>query len=288
MMLSKKLFTGAVANGAVVIAAGLLCGGVVRGDITGSVKLEGKAPDMPEINMKAVAECAKKHKDPVYEETVVVGEKGELANVVVALKPDDPSALGGEPRKEDIVLDQKGCQYFPHVIAMQVGQPMKVKNDDEFQHNVHSLAQTNPSFNFSQPNKDDGKPVDPPKATETYKVKCDVHPWMNAWVVVFDHPFFATTGEDGKFDIKGTVPDGDYKVMAWHEKYGTQEGTVTVKDGKGEVNFTFKAEGARGPQSPVEPKLASATQVPAEKSMSCCSGEKSSSSNSGEVASSSK
>jgi len=270
---------------AVAAAALCLTGSMVLADITGTVKLEGKAPDMPEINMKGVAECAKKHKDPVYEQTVVVGDKGELANVVVALKPDDPSALGGEVPKQAIVLDQKGCQYEPHVIAMMVGQAMKVKNDDEFQHNVHSLAQTNPGFNFSQPNKDDGKPVDPPKATETYKVKCDVHPWMNAWVVVFEHPFFAVSDESGKFTIKGTVPDGDYNVVAWHEKYGEMPGKVTVKDGKGEVNFTFKGEGATGAtENPGTPKVASATSSGAtEKTLSCCSGEKSAG---GEVAAS--
>jgi plastocyanin len=246
-------------------------------DITGSVKLDGKAPEMAEIDMSAVKECKAQHQDPVYEVSVVVGEKGELKNVVVALKPDDPGALGGEVPKTPAVIDQKGCQYIPHVLAVMVGQEMLIKNDDPFLHNVHSQAQTNPNFNFGQPNKDDGKKVDSPKAAETYKVKCDVHPWMGAWVAVFEHPFFAVTGDDGKFTIKGNPPDGDYKVVAWHEKYGTQEGTVSVKDGKGEVNFTFKAEGAIGPDNPMTPKLAGtktgAVKTVAnvkEKSMSCC------------------
>src|SRR5262245_56572229 len=87
-------------------------------DITGAVKLDGKAPDMAEIDMSAVKECKAQHQDPVYEETVVAGEKGELKNVVVALKPDDPSALGGEVPKQPAVIDQKGCQYTPHVLAV--------------------------------------------------------------------------------------------------------------------------------------------------------------------------
>ena len=167
--------------------------------------------------------------------------------------------------------------YAPHVLALMTGQDLSVKNDDPFLHNVHSLAQQNPPFNFGQPNKDDGKKVESPKAAETYKVKCDVHPWMGAWVVVFDHPFFAVSDENGKFTIKGNPPDGDYKVVAWHEKLGEQTGTVTVKDGKGEVNFTFKAEGATGPDNAMTPKLASAKTdgatvkaVSNEKTMSCC------------------
>ena len=270
MTIRNKMFTAAAC-----VALGLC--GAARADIKGSVKLDGKPPEMPEIKMAAVAECAKQHKDPVFEETIVAGDKGELANVIVSLKPDDPSALGGEVPKEAAVLDQKGCQYVPHVLAMMVGQKMVVKNDDPFQHNVHSQAATNPPFNFGQPNKDDGKDVDPPKAAETYKVKCDVHPWMGAWVAVFDHPFFAVSGEDGKFDIKGKVPEGEYTIIAWHEKFGTQEGKVKVDaEGNGTVDFTFKAEGATGPtEIPGQPKLASA-KVAGESVMSCCEGEKTS------------
>ena len=271
MTIRNKLFAAAAC-----VAMGL-CATAVRADIKGSVKLDGKAPDMNEIKMSAVAECAKQHKDPVYEETVVVGEKGELANVIVALKPDDPTALGGETPKEPAVLDQKGCQYVPHVLPMMVGQKMIVKNDDPFQHNVHSQSSTNPPFNFGQPNKDEGKEVESPKAAETYKVKCDVHPWMGAWVAVFEHPFFAVSGEDGKFDIKGKVPEGEYTIVAWHEKYGEQTGKVKVDaDGNGTVDFTFKAEGAAGPtENPGQVKLASAKTVATSgATMSCCEGEK--------------
>ncbi|CAN5671501.1 methylamine utilization protein [soil metagenome] len=266
---SSKLLTAAAC-----VALGFC--GIARADIKGSVKLDGKAPEMPEINMKAVTDCAKQHQDPVYEETVVVGEKGELANVIISLKPEDPSALGGEVPSEPAVIDQKGCQYVPHVLAVMVGQQMKIRNDDPFQHNVHSQASINPPFNFGQPNKDEGKAVDPPKAAETFKVKCDVHPWMGAWVAVFDHPFFAVSGEDGKFDIKGKVPEGEYTIVAWHEKYGTQEGKVKIDgEGNGTVDFTFKAEGATGPDNIGQPKLASARTEGAASSMSCCSeGEK--------------
>jgi len=128
------------------------------------------------------------------------------------------------------------------------GQEFKVKNDDPFLHNVHSLSTTNPAFNFGQPNKDDGKAVDPMKAAEYFRVKCDVHPWMSAYIGVFEHPFFAVSKDDGTFAIPTAgLPDGDYTVTFFHEKFASDtpaEEKVTVKDGKGEISHQFKAEAA--------------------------------------------
>jgi hypothetical protein len=221
------------------------CSGALA-QITGSVKLEGKAPEMKPIDMSGVAECNNLHPDPISEETVVVDENGMLANVVVSIKAEEAEALGGTAPAEPAVLDQQGCQYVPHVLPLMVGQKLVIKNSDPFLHNVHSLPQTNPGFNFGQPNKDPGKEApEQPKVAENIKVKCDVHPWMGAWLVVMDHPFFGTSKPDGTYSVAiPNVPDGDYTLTAWHEKYGTQEQKVTVKDGKGEVNFSFKAESA--------------------------------------------
>jgi len=243
--------------------------GAARADLTGAVKLDGKAPEAEQIDMAGVADCAKLHADPVYKEDVVVGEKGELKNVVVAIKKEDSPDLTGEVPKEAAVIDQKGCMYSPHVLAMMVGQEFKVKNSDPFLHNIHSLATTNPPFNKGQPNVNDGEKFDSPKAPETFHVKCDVHPWMSCYVAVFDHPFFSVSDDAGKFDIKG-LPDGDYTVLAWHEKLGTQEQKVSVKDGKGEVNFTFKAEGAMAPAN--ENKAILASDSGKTECKSCCEG----------------
>jgi hypothetical protein len=130
------------------------------------------------------------------------------------------------------------------------GQEFVVKSDDPFLHNVHSLAQTNPSFNFGQP-KQGEKKVDPMKAAEYFHVKCDVHPWMSAYVAVFDHPFFAVSDTDGTFTIKN-LPDGDYTVLIWHEKLATTpvEQKVSVKGGKGELNYTMKQEAALAQPAP--------------------------------------
>jgi plastocyanin len=213
-------------------------------DVTGKVTLDGKAPDMKTIDMTTVAACAQQHPDPVTEEIVVTGDKGELKNVVVSIKKEEGQDLTGDVPKDPAVIDQKGCMYLPHVTAMMVGQPLMVKNSDPTLHNVHSLSTINGSFNKGQPGVNNGELIDPqPKAPETFRIKCDVHSWMAGWIVVFDHPYFSVTGDDGTYDIKN-LPDGDYTLQAWQEKYGSQEQKITVKDGKATADFVFKAGAA--------------------------------------------
>lgn len=264
---------------ALALAGAFSFSNAALGEITGSVKLEGDAPEMAEVDMSAVKECAEQHADPVVDPSVVVGENGELANVIVAIKTDDPSSLGGEPDGDTVELDQEGCMYKPHVISMTAGQELVVKNSDPFLHNVHALAIINPPFNFGQVNVDPGKKVpDSPKATETFRVKCDVHPWMSAYVGVFEHPFHAVSDEEGKFEIAGTIPDGDYTLMAWHEKYGEQEQQISIKDGKPaeEITFTFDAASAMGEPVVGEVTVAAATlskgsdKESCESEKSCC------------------
>jgi hypothetical protein len=210
-------------------------------EITGTVSFEGEAPEPAQIDMQAVKECAAQHPDGAYDESIMVTD-GKLANVVVSVKAD---GLAGEAPSQAAVLDQKGCQYAPHVIAVMVGQPLLVKNSDPFLHNVHSLAIDNPAFNFGQPNKDPGRKVEPMKVVERFKIKCDVHPWMGAHVSVFDHPFFAVSKEDGTFTIPGNLPDGEVTLVAWHEKFGEKEIKVNVAGGKAEgADFSFAAGAA--------------------------------------------
>jgi hypothetical protein len=256
---------------AAAVSAAAACALTARAEITGKVKLDGQAPEPKQIDMGGVPECAKLHADPVFEETVFADENGNLANVVVSIKTDDPSALGGDVPKEPAVLDQKGCTYVPHVLAVMVGQEIVIKNSDPFLHNVHSLAQTNPAFNFGQPNVDPGKKVDPMKVAENIKVKCDVHPWMGMYLIVREHPFFAVSKEDGSFTIPGELPDGEYTLEAWHESLGTQEAKVNVSGGKAELAepITFKASGASAEPVNKDVRLASLTQE--KKADSSCS-----------------
>jgi hypothetical protein len=241
------------------------CSTLSFAQITGTVKLDGKAPEMKPIDMSGVKDCAARHADPVPEETVVASDKGELKNVIVYLKTEEGQTVAGDASKEPAVLDQEGCMYTPHVVAMMAGQTLVIKNSDPFMHNVHSLAEVNPAFNQAQPNVDkDGIKVDNIKSPEVFHVKCDVHGWMSAYVGVFDTPYFATTGDDGKYTIKADqLPDGEYTFVAWHEKFGKNEQKVTVKDHKATADFTVKAEAAQANPAglPVtEIKLASMTK----------------------------
>lgn len=161
-----------------------------------------------------------------------------LRNVLVTVK----DGLGGrkfDAPKTPVTIDQVGCQYKPHVVALQKGQPLKVRNGDDTNHNIHFQPKVNQEHNFSQPKKDMEKDLE--LVTEApFHVKCDVHPWMGAWVAVYEHPFFSVTGKEGTFELKN-LPPGKYVIEAWHEKFGTQTATVEVKSGETkEQDFTFE------------------------------------------------
>jgi plastocyanin len=211
------------------------------GVITGKVTLSGTPPKMMIIRMGAEPACEKEHKQPVHAEDVVVGNDSALENVVVYIK----SGLGNysypapsEPAK----LDQVGCMYVPHVVALMAGQQLEVLNSDPVTHNIHPLPKDNREWNESQPPNSSPIIKEFTRPELSIPVKCNIHPWMKAYICVFNHPYFAVTGTDGTFTIKN-VPPGTYTVAAWQEKYGTQETQVTVsaKETK-TVNFTFKAE----------------------------------------------
>jgi plastocyanin len=177
---------------------------------------------------------------------VVTGKDGGLANAVVSITKGEGQALPGDdaPAKNPGVLDQKGCQYVPHVIAVQVGQPIVVKNSDALLHNVHTQPEKNQPANIAQPFVDPGKKLPVPTDAEYVHTKCDIHPWMSAWIAVIDNKYFAVTDKDGKYELPTGLPDGNYTLHVWHEKYGEQDQKITVKDGKATGNFTFKAEAA--------------------------------------------
>lgn len=207
--------------------------------VSGKATLEGEAPKQKRLRMDADPVCAGAHDGPVLAEEVVVGEGGGLQNVFVFVK----EGLSGDfPAPSDaVVLDQNGCQYKPHVIGVQVGQPLQILNSDKTLHNVHGMPKTNPGFNFAMPKFVKKKDHQFDSVETMVAVKCDVHPWMSSYIGVVDNPFFAVTGPDGTFEIDG-LPPGDYTLVAWQEKYGTQEAKVNVAaDGTSTVDFTFKA-----------------------------------------------
>jgi plastocyanin len=218
----------------------LLAGRVVAGDVGGKVSFDGTAPKGARLKMNADPVCMKAHKEPVVGEEVVVNKNGTLKNVLVYVKDGLGSKKFDTP-KEQVEFDQLGCVYTPHVLGIQTGQELVVINSDPTLHNVHSLSKANPAFNVAQPKKGMRltKKFDKP---ETFKVKCEVHTWMGAWISVFSHPYFAVTGNDGTFQLK-KLPPGEYTVEAWHEKYGTQTTKVKVAaTGSQSVDFRFAAK----------------------------------------------
>ena len=209
------------------------------GSVSGTVKFDGAAPRMRPINMAAEPSCAKVHATAATTQDVLVATGGALQNVVVYLKGDF-SQYSFPPPSAPVTLDQKGCLYTPHVLAVQVGSPVSVQNSDQTTHNIHPVPMINREWNQSQP------PGAPPleqefaRAEVMIPVKCNVHPWMKAYVGVQKHPFAAVSGADGTFSIKG-LPPGDYTLESWQEKYGAQTQKVTVgpKETK-TVDFSYK------------------------------------------------
>lgn len=205
--------------------------------LSGTVTFAGSAPSFKAIKMDADPICLTKHTEPVYPESLVLGDGNTMGNVFVQIKSGLAKQAYPAPA-EPVVLDQKGCQYTPHVAGVMVGQTLKILNPDGTLHNVHALSKVNPEFNLAMPKFRTETTKIFEKAEPVFAFKCDVHPWMTAWVTVLDHPFFAVTGKDGKFSI-ANLPAGTYEVEAWHEKLGTQKQTVTVGDADAQASFTF-------------------------------------------------
>lgn len=205
---------------ALALSAGMTA--TAFGGVSGVVVLDGKPPErQPVAGMANVPQCAAQHKVPPLDETVVADKDGNLANVVVYLEAE---GLTGPVPKDPVIIDQKGCQYIPHVVSVTCGQPLQAASQDALLHNVHTLPVNNDPVNVAMPVPNPGMNIKSPKAAEIYKVKCDVHPWMNAWIAAFEHPYHTVTKEDGFFEIKteGLKP-GKYKLVAWHEKFKKSE-----------------------------------------------------------------
>jgi plastocyanin len=200
---------------------------VAASTVTGIVTFEGKAPALKPLAMDADPACAKKHSAPVPSEMLVLGNANAMGNIMVWVTKGLPSGKTWPAPKTPVVFDQNGCQYRPHVIGVMVGQPYKILNSDGIVHNVHALPKINKPFNRPMPATVKEATVTFDKEESAFQVKCDVHPWMTAYIGVFTHPFFSVTGTDGKFTISGLDP-GTYEITAWHERLGTQTASVTV------------------------------------------------------------
>tara|TARA_Y100001970_G_C13987368_1_gene726381 strand:+ start:101 stop:835 length:735 start_codon:yes stop_codon:yes gene_type:complete len=211
--------------------------------LSGIVKYDGKPmPKIAKTQLKMNADpiCGSSHKTPVYMQSLIVNDNATLKNTVVYLKNVE---YKGEIPKTPAVLDQKGCMYIPHVQAIQAGQELLIKNSDATLHNIHGKPKINAGFNFAMPKVVKEKTIVIEKAENAMYIKCDVHPWMKAYVSVFDHPYFSVTDDKGSYKIDN-IPPGTYEVVAWHERDAKYEGyeqiqTIKIEGEKTNLDFAL-------------------------------------------------
>lgn len=214
-----------------------------KGSIVGQVRFKGKVPAAE----RKFCECDPSPGAPKIEHvdrTVAVSKDGGLADVYVYVKGGPNGPIRGSGQAEPAaILDQKNCDFEPHALAVQIGQPVRIRNSDPTFHNVHWASTKNREENLPfQGNS--GEQIRAFAAPEFMSVKCDVHKWMSSSIGVFENPFFAVTDGEGKFKIAG-LPAGTYTVGIWHEYYQDVdaagkaiEQTVTVGEG-GEATAEF-------------------------------------------------
>jgi plastocyanin len=204
--------------------------------ISGQVKVKGDVKKRKKIKMDADPKCSAMHAEPPLMEDIVVDAEGNVQWAFVYVKK---GAEGKKPTDAlaTAVINQTGCHYEPHVLGIVVGQDLIIKNSDDLLHNIHALPFSNKEFNFGQPTKGLEEKKQFTTQEVMVKVKCDVHPWMGAWIGVLDHGFFAVTGADGKYAIPGGLADGKYTVEVWHEGYKSVNAEVDVKGGAGTQMF---------------------------------------------------
>ena len=195
--------------------------------ITGTITFDGKPPALRPLDVNAEPVCAKKHGGPAPNEMLVLGSGNTMGNILVWVSKGLPSGKTWPAPKTPVTLDQNGCVYKPHVMGIMVGQTYRILNNDGILHNIHTLPTINKSFNRGMPGNVKEATTTFEKPENVFHIKCDVHPWMSAYIGVYAHPFFSVTGTDGKFTIANLDP-GTYEITAWHEKLGTQTASITV------------------------------------------------------------
>jgi plastocyanin len=213
-----------------VLAVGVLS--TDAAEISGTVKFKGKPRKArPMKKLTADTACAAMHDTPPVDEKFVYAETDEagvatLGNVFVWVKDGLPEAEYEVPA-EPVVINQKGCTFVPHVLGVRAGQNLEIRNGDETAHNVNTLPKRNKGFNNAQP--PGTRPLIKSFKREEVMLKfaCDMHTWMSCYIGVVSHPFYAVTGKDGAFSLKG-LPAGEYEIEVWHELLKKKSQTVKV------------------------------------------------------------
>ncbi len=208
------------------------------GSVSGSIRYSGPRPKTAVVDMSNEPACVSANTGKVYDDSIVVGARDGLGDAFVYIE----TGLEGKtfaPAQSAAIIDQKGCWFHPHVLGAQTGQSLEIVNSDPVTHNIHPMPQVNREWNHSQ------GPGDAPmnhkftRAEVMIPVKCNIHGWMHAYVGVLDHPYFAVTKDDGKFEI-GNLPPGTYTLAVWTQTLGTQQQTITIAPGgSAKADFSF-------------------------------------------------
>ena len=209
--------------------------------VTGRVFYDGVPPRPRQVDLSGCPQCLASLRGPIYDDSLLVNEDGTMQNVVVSVSSGLPRDARLPSPPDPIVLDQKYCTFEPHVVAAMVGQEMVLRNSDRLLHSSHAMdSEATPLFNFALPTVGERR-IEPFQTVETFKVKCDLHLWMSAWVRVLPNPYFDVTRGDGAFTIRD-LPPGAYRLKAWHEVLGVIQKDVVVRGGEPVVvDFTFQA-----------------------------------------------
>ncbi|GMW00837.1 MAG: hypothetical protein AMXMBFR84_19740 [Candidatus Hydrogenedentota bacterium] len=224
----------------VLVAAAALAITASAGSIKGKIVFEGEVPKIPPVDMSADPHCAAMHKDnPPVNEVLVLGDALELGNVLVTVTAGLPEGKTYPAETAPAELTQEGCMYKPRVLVIDAGQAVKFLNPDEILHNVNGMPRKNKPFNRAMSKTVTEMEIVFDQVEDPFPVKCDIHPWMRAFIAVVNNPFHSVSGKDGLFALEGLEP-GTYTIQAWHERLGTQTAEVTVPaEGDAEQNFTF-------------------------------------------------
>ena len=209
-----------------------------KASVSGKVTFDGAVPAPKKIRVSGDAVCEKAHPgSAMASEDLLVGADKAIENVIVWVKQGADQWEFPIPATPVKIL-QKGCQYSPHVVGVMAGQGLEISSEDATTHNVHFVGKANQEFNMTQ--KQGGKEVKVFKRQEIARIKCDIHSWMGAQILVAYHPFYQVTGKDGKFSL-GKLPAGHYTIEAVHEKLGSSVQEIDLKDGEAKaINFAFK------------------------------------------------
>lgn len=233
---SKQAPDESAGSAAAAHTAGKPVDAATAGTVTGTIRFEGVPPQMRNINMIDVPNCAKLHGSPVLTEGVVPGDNGTLQNVIVYLQGDF-RGYSFPQADEPVKIEQRGCVYSPHVVAMMTGDSLQVTNEDQVTHNINAMSQFRQGWNETQTPGSAPVMRQPMHEEIPMTVKCNMHPWMRFYLAVLSHPYFQVTGKDGQFTLRN-VPPGNYTLTAWQETYGTKKQSITVQP-KQEQNVTI-------------------------------------------------